>query len=321
MQRQSYIFTTMHGTQSLYENRIIIKIVEACQNYINKRYEMITRGYDGTQVQLPDNERIEIRSRDIMPDQSRHYELIKEAAISLQRKLYEYWDTDRKTWGNTALIYNVRYNTGTGTLSFYIAKKTLETIIDFTKGFSTYSMETAIEMPTANAARLYILMAGQRKAVTFPLESLKSMYGVTDKYDRSSDFIKRVIAPAADAINQSGKIGITYRPCKTGNKITGITFGTTLPKAQHEEATRGNNLTGTPVFKAISITLIGDARFTYQETRNNQGTINNFCMLPEPLTRLKHIIFRSQGKDRPKAYIMGAMKSEVTAWKRLLITT
>lgn len=118
-------------------------------------------------------------------------------------------------------------------------------IIGLQEYFTNYDLEGILTLPTANAIRLYELLASwgnstvrprkgvyivngwriDRDEVAFTIEYLREFFCCTDKYPNTGDFIRRVIDPAAIAVQNVASLPLqTWRLGKEGRTISHVVF-------------------------------------------------------------------------------------------------
>ena len=96
------------------------------------------------------------------------------------------------------------------------------------KTFAKIEITAAYKLK-GHARRLYAALADKKHQTQklfheYPLEELKTLLHVSDKYPRWADFNRYVLAPAVDEINDYGTVEITARPQKKGRGIIGVRF-------------------------------------------------------------------------------------------------
>lgn len=90
---QSFIYSVARVKLSLYEQRILLKVIEHAQVVLKGK--LIKNMLFRMQHDL-DNVKIELPVRYVLSDHSSHYEQVKEAARSLMSRKFEFWDTETK---------------------------------------------------------------------------------------------------------------------------------------------------------------------------------------------------------------------------------
>lgn len=230
---QSYIFSRLRASLSVYELRLLMRVVEFAQCelqglIIRQAMEPHQHGLSGRIVEIPINS--------VLTDASHHYERIIDAARSMLRKVVEYYSTDGCEWTAASLISGAHSSKGKGTIALAIQPWVWDCILDFTKGFVKYDLGAAMRLSSAHAVRLYFLMSNQQQPICYSFNELKRMFGVLGKYDRTNDFIRKVLLPAKSELDRVSPWTCEIRPIRDGRKFETCMF---YPYEQRDKYTEG----------------------------------------------------------------------------------
>lgn len=310
---QSFILSIARTKLSLYEQRIFLKIVEHAQTSI--KGQVISR-IEGIADHDFDNVKMQLKVSDILSDGSKHYEDVRAAAYSLLGRKLQFWHSGSKTWRAASIIQNVSYIEGRGTIQFYVARLVFDIILDFTKGFSKYDLEAALNLPTAAAVRFYALFNTQSRPLTFSIDNLKEMFGVSDKYAQTADFIKKIVEPSRLALDAAELNSFTYSRVKAGQKVTGLTFFP-VRRTQLSEREKAAKLAPSLFLPTeMSMLLIAECGVTTKELGGHKLTLDKFAKLPDAMSRLLMIVHRFHKGNKQKGYLFAAMKSEIEDFEK-----
>lgn len=309
---QSFIYSISRVKLSLYEQRILLKVVEYSQSRLKGL--TIARNLEQWQHDF-DNVKMIIPIKDILTDGSQHYNQVHLAALQLMKREFEYQDPRKGDWFATPLIYNVSHDARSGVLEFYVARKLFDVILDFTKGFRQYSLETALSIPSPYASRLYSLMCGQTSPLRFEILELKKMFGVEDKYAQTADFIKKVITPSQKILDDQGVTSFTFSRVKSGTKVVALLFFPVKRDSKSKEQLAAKASTSFFMDKNISMLLMHHAGFTLRELGAHKVLLLEFSKLPNCVERLQDIIHRQVTRNKSKGYVIQGMRSEVNEWR------
>lgn len=311
---QSFIYSVARVKLGLYEQRILLKVIEHAQVVLKGK--LIKNMLFRMEHDL-DNVKIDLPVRYIMQDGSKHYELIKDAASNLMQRRFEFYDTQAKAWYSSPLIYNVAYVQGSGLLSFYVSKMLFDVALDFTKGFCKYDLETALNLSNPHAVRLYALLSNQTKPLIYPIDDLKKMFGVADKYKQTRDFILKTIVPAQKCLDNAQCNSFTFERIFKGNKVIQLKFiPRRVRKETAEELAAKVNMKRL-VDKEILIVMISYMNFTTKELSAHKILLNEYCKLPFAQENIYSIERRYRKNKKSKGYVIAAIRSEVEAWKEI----
>lgn len=306
---QSVIFSMTRVKLSLYESRIMTKIVEYAQLSIKgERARMV-----GTKLRHKDpNCRIVLPARYILDEGNDHYNYVYAAISALMARTFEYYDPSKKIWHSSPIIYNATVRAHSGEVVFYVSSTLLDVLLDFTQGYKAYELQTALSLQNAAAVRLYIIMSKQCTPLTYSIDNLKKMFGVADKYKQTADFIKKVIEPARKCLDEAKADGFTYVRIKNGTKVVGLTF---FPKKNTKENISAilSSHEEKEIYTNVKMWLRNFAGFTSQEVAANSKIIMRFSKLPQCLDLLDNIERKSRRAKNPKGYIIASVKTEIAA--------
>lgn len=311
---QSYILTTAKYDFSVYEKRIIYRLVELAQCEIKgvdfrKDCRKIEHDLFGlVNITLP--------IRDLLNnEEDKNYTRIKDALLRLKNKSFEY--EDEEIWQSISIIAFPDIKKRSSTVSFTIHPKIWDCMLDFSKGFRKYELKTAMSFESVYSMRFYELLSGQKYPLSYSFDDLKAMFQIEGKYKETKDFIKRVVEPAKKELDGKSPYSFDYKINKTGRKFTSITL---FPMYQPEH--RDSDLERKDLQKQISPSwdlskntldyLRNGFLFTPAEIKQNidlfkkaQSEIQDF------------IYFMSQVKPRanraknPKGYLINSIKKEL----------
>lgn len=325
---QSYLTTVMKGDFSLYETRIFVKIVEHANQLLNG--QRITNIL-GTAVSVDGiTANIEIPIKEILTDGTNDYGKVYKAACSLSNKTIEYYDRKKGKWTkNTApdgkggvryythLIDNIRYPEGDGLIKFTCAAWLLQYILDFVNGnFSMYDLATALCLPSAYCVRMYWLTCSMTKPIPYPIQMLREMLGVGDKYPRPKDFIRRVIAPPARIFEQRGLNGYVFKAIhkhadSRTSKITAILL---IPVKRQEPSTKqlaaklpANSWIPSELRQYLST----KEQFTAEDFAKLKDDLFEFTNIPKWRDIIVHIANNAAKQRAGKGYIINGIRSEI----------
>lgn len=305
---QSFIYSTARAKLSVYEQRIMMRIVEHAQSIVKG---VVLKDVLHKWRHEFDNVFFSLRARDIMSDGSQHYEYVYKAVSDLAERKVEFYDNVREEWFSTPLVYNARVVKGSGTVQFYVSRTVFDVILDFSKGYRKYDLEVALSIQSPFAARMFVLMNGTKRPLTFQISALKKMFGVGDRYDQTADFIKKVIEPAKKYLDDLDVNSFTYSRIRGGKKITALTFFPVVRCDDSKKTQLAKTAVGYVMPKEIKILLMGYAGFTLKELGAHKALLEDFAKLPGCYQILQEIISRAKNRGKEKGYIIAALRSEV----------
>lgn len=306
--KQSWVMTCAKGKLSLYEVRILTKIIEYCHNQVRETH--LARNMTQLKTNCGDV-RMSIPMRYILTDGSNHYEDVYEGARNLCKHTMEFYDSRRKEWHCSSLIYDVVHSVNKGIITFTVFGSLLDVLYDYTRGYSRYDLQQVMSMRLPSSVRLMWLMYGQLEPKSFSIDWLKNILGVSDKYGQTADFIKKQIAPACEEISERSSIKLSYERIWNGRKVTGIMFHV-IRKPQPEQNISSMTVEMKQLLqKDISEYMTADGGFTYRELSANKGLMKKLMEHPAAVDIVRSVTHRARKQQKGKGWIIAALRSEL----------
>ena len=196
---QSYVLTTAKYDFSVYEKRILYRIIEVLQAYLsgiklNYNYSVQEALYKDADTE------ISIESKAFLKDENdNNYEEVKKALKSLRNKTFDYEDASE--WAVYGIIEKPKIKKYESFVSFKVTPLLLEAFMNFAKGYRKYELITAMQLESRFSMRMYELMSKQKKPITFCIDDLKSMFKVEKKYKDTNRFISQTIKVAKEELD------------------------------------------------------------------------------------------------------------------------
>lgn len=310
---QSYIFSVCRSSLSLYEQRIVLRIVEFAQTMLA---DVTMRDVVGSQLAVDDNVKVSLSLRDIMcDDKAKHYEYVREAFSSLMSRKVEFWDADKKVWYGSSVIYNCSIVKASGRASFYVSRVFLCALLDFTKGYCQYDLEVALSLKSPYSVRLFMLLCNQSHPIEFSVDQLKRMLCQdTDAYQQSADFIKRVVEPSRKELDAKGCNSFTITKISGAyNKTVALVFHPV--KRQKADSLRAQVSTARIIDRHLWIILSSQAEFSYRELSAHKKLWESFQKVPDCLSICLDIVARARAAGKRKGWIIQAIRAETEKFK------
>lgn len=309
---QGWSITTLQGRLSINAVRVLMRVVEYVQSPL--RGTLAQKFLGRTVPHDFGDEIITIPYRYILPASSNNVKEVYDACQELANIDVSVYDEQKRSWRVLHLISSAWSNVNSGLVNVKVDKYIIDRILDFTRSFSRYDLEVALTLPSAYAARMYMLTCSSGYPVVYDIETLKRMLGCADKYPLTADFIKRVIDPAAKVLEACSANGYRYELIKKGKayrQIRLIPIKRKKPTEAQVDARVG--LTGW-VGSDLKNYLVSQFGFTTKELGAHKTVLGQFVEMPAWPDRLFIIAERARRKATPKRYVIGAIKSEVSEW-------
>ncbi len=262
---ESYIFTTVRHDFGIYSERLLLRLVELAQCEINGLD--FKGGSDLGKVVVGEwgHAEITIPVRDILSgEDDSNYTKAKAAVRNLMGKFLEY--EDNNTYKATHILNDVDVDKVAGQMTIQVNKNIWNAMLDFSKGFRKYELETATKLRGKYSLRIYKLVSKQTQPITYLIEDLRKMWGLTDKYRKVDDFIKNTIVAAKNELD----------------KVSPYSFDYVLNASKSAEVNKGRK--GRPAI--TSVTFHPVRKFANESTDTARKSVNPSMMLDREVNQL-----------------------------------
>lgn len=311
---QSYILTTAKYDYSVYEKRILYRMLEIFQQLtkgakLNEKIFIQTDLYDVKIFTIP-------LAQFLVNEEDRNHAFLKKALISLSKKTFEY--EDDKVWEQISIISEPVIKKYDKSVRFRINPRVVEAFLDFSKGFRKYELKIAMEFESIYSMRFYELFSNQKTPINYSIENLKNILKIEGKYKLTADFIRRIIEPTKKELDNCSPYTFNFETIKEGKKITGIRFIPIYQPQFEDEEIKKQRLNKEMsnrwyISKNIEDYLIHNFEFTKKELNNNLNlfeALYNKISEDELLDFLVSLRENSIYADNQKAFIIGALKKK-----------
>lgn len=311
---QSYILTTAKYDYTVYEKRILYRLVEIFQSItkgqkLNRNIYITKDIFDISTVTIPVNHFLN-------GEQDKNHIRVKAAIENLENKKFIY--EDDKTWEIIRIISEPKITKYNESVTFRINPKIVEAFANFSKGFRRIELETAMKFESVYAMRFYELLNEQKKPINYTIEDLKIMFQIEKKYKLTADFIKKVIDTAKKELTEKAPYTFDYQAIKTGRKITSIRFYPISQPNKRDKSIEERKLKKqvSPNWELDRITiqyLKENYLFTIEEIKNNIEILKEAQEKKEfdLLYFLSENKVKAKDKGNPKGWIINAIKNQI----------
>ncbi len=206
---ESYIFSTVRHDFGVYSERLLLRLVELAQCEI--------RGLDfkgGTSIGKVEigewgDAEVVIPVKDILSgEDDKNYTKAKASIRNLMGRFLEY--EDEKTYRATQILNDVDMDKVAGKMVIRVNRNIWRAMLDFTKGFRKYELETAVRLRGKYSLRIYKLVSKQSEPISYSIADLRKMWGLTEKYKKVDDFVKNTIAAAKEELDRVSPYSFDY---------------------------------------------------------------------------------------------------------------
>lgn len=310
---QSYILTTAVYDYSIYQKRILYRLVEAFQS-LTKGQKL--EGKLRAEQDLFGDYLITMPISNLLAhEKDTNYEQVKKALIALESKSFEY--EDEKEWELIRIIQNPKILKYANDVTFRINPKIFDALLNFSKGFRKYELKTAMSFESVYSMRFYELLSGQKRPLSYTIDNLKIMFKLEDKYKLTSDFIRNTVDIAKKELDIKSPYSFEYSTNKRGRKIHSITFYPVYKPENRDPVLENKQLQ-----KKVSLSWDLDRivinylkeNFSFSDAEINNN-IDLFKVAQKELDLLYFLseikIKAQEAKVSPQAFTIGAIRREL----------
>lgn len=309
---QSYLVTAARYDFSVYEKRIIYRLVEVCQCALEG--QKLNAGFRINNLLYEEMKEVEMPIAAFLKDENdENYKRAKQALFDLNNKIMEYEDDE--IWKPMRIIEMPKL-VKKGSVKFVLHKEIYDSLLNFSKGFRRFELKTAMEFESVYAMRFYELLSGKSEPITYSVDDLKIMFHLEDKYKQINDFLKRVIIPAQKELSEKAAFSFTFTPVKHGKKVISLTFFPyQIPDNMDENLERKRLERELSLRWSLDKMYVDYLKQNYlfenEEIRNNLDTFKKAAGSMDLMNFLAQKRRVAAQKKSPKGWIIGAIKKEL----------
>jgi len=229
---ESYDFATLRNAVGLYGQRLLLRLIEAanatgiiegldfkngdCKPVCPSRVESDLFGH--TRIIMP---------KTAIMGRAEEYSKVTSDIETCMRHIIKYPDKE----GNMIMFPFLTYaKCGSGAIELEVREELWKVMLNFTKGFRKFQLDTALAFKSKYSLKLYQLISGQTEPLTYSLADLKEILGARwteqqeagtgkikkivyvekETYPLTKDFIRRVIEPAKAEMDKCSPYTFDY---------------------------------------------------------------------------------------------------------------
>lgn len=322
---ESYIFSTARGDFGVYAERLLIRLVEIAQCWVEGRSFRDGEGIGRVDVGVWGDADVIVPVKNILsgPDDN-NYEAAKSAIRGLMAKFLEFENDDE--YVATQILNDVNLKKVAGLMYIRINRNVWSAMLNFSKGFRKYDLAVALKLTKKYSVRIYKLISQQTDPITFSIDELRKMFGTADKYKRVDDFVKRTIVSAKEELDKVSPYTFEYtlNYSKSNEKNKGrkgrlaATSITIFPKYRREKDTpeqihkKGGQLY--LLYEGVYTTLRDKFEFSDKEIISNDATFD-MARVKMGLAGLddflREIAPTALHTENPKGYVVNAIRQHL----------
>ena len=206
---ESYIFSTVRHDFGIYSERLLLRLVELAQREL--RGLDFKGGSSIGKVEIGEwgDAEIVVPVKDILSgEEDKNYSKAKAAVRNLMGRFLEY--EDEQKYKATQILNEVDVDKVAGKMVIRVNRNIWRAMLDFSKGFRKYELETAVKLRGKYSLRIYKLVSKQTEPITYSIADLRQMWGLTEKYKKVDDFVKNTIVSAKEELDRVSPYSFDY---------------------------------------------------------------------------------------------------------------
>lgn len=211
-----------------------------------------------------------------------------EKSFTLATKKIRYERNERIYHLNIIAFPEIKKDGRNSMITFVIHTEIWHALLDFSKGYRTFSLSAYIRLTTKYSVIMYLLCSQQTTPKSYSCMKLKQLLGCADKrsYDRGANFVTKVLDPAREELMAKAPYYFDYSCTKSGRShqisdIIIIPQVNPAPAPFDDKATRAQT-------EALRLRIDDDVR---------KYCTDNFTIKVRPLERLEPLLLRIGDKQ------------------------
>jgi plasmid replication initiation protein len=235
---QSYLLSSSKYDFSVHEKRILYRIVQEAQKYIEGKkldpnFELPTDLLGGKMINIPVKAMLrepeEVRKEDVFyKTLNTNHSIVIKALKDLRKKdviVNQPQEDGTPRVSIDGIINNAVYfeKDKVKYAQITVPETVWSAILDFSKGHSKYLLQTTFQLTSKYSMRFAELISSSGP-VTYTISEIRSMLGLEKKYLRFTDFKKRILDPTQKELNESHTHSFDYTVNKRGVSPYSITL-------------------------------------------------------------------------------------------------
>lgn len=279
------IVKTLSRLSNIYETRLFGWVLAKAQSVLklyNKDLSQINvqHAMDLTRVTIP--------ARLLLGDGDKNYKEVTKA-FELATKKIEYERENRLYHLNIIAFPELIKDGRSSLITFVIHSQLWHALLDFSKGYRTFSVSTFMKLKSTYSVILYLIITNQKQPKTYTIRTLRELTGTDSQkgYDKTGNFVTRIVEVARRELTEKAPWTFEYSLTQRGkcHKIEEIVIA---PRQNQDYAQGGASETST----TVALLRIG----LDDEVRNY--LTEKYQMKPKEVERVEPLLVRVGDKEK-----------------------
>lgn len=283
-------------------------------------------------VEMPVRDILKYMGKETTPEEhKKNQAAIRKAAKSIQTKIFEVWNSATQDYWSASLIMNVHIAFRSGMMTFYVADWVMTALLDLTKGFTQYELDKMQRLTSPFSMRAYELVSNSsKKVLSFTPEEIRTWFGVTDKYKREYDFVKRVLEPSKQELDKICPWSFDYQLIhenptndKTEVKLYNI-YPKHIPRNESQTIIKNKAIAQLPAGGSFGVLdqhvydyLLNNLNWTKDYIMvNKQTLLKAQDVLPDIMSDLSYLGAKARTMAKPVGYVINSLKGKIEDTER-----
>lgn len=302
---QSNLVTSTRYNFNVYEKRILYRIVELTQ--MDLRHQSISKGIRIHQQLFRAKEITMPISSFLVRSKNNDHKRVR-AAFRRLAKITSEWK-DETGEGGYQIIMSYEFPKYSNEVRFLIHDRLYDDLMNFIKGYTQYELDIAFGFHSPYTMRLYELTSKNKAPLIYPIEKLRSIFCLENRYKDTSDFIRKVVASAQKELEASkAPYYFTYQPIKTGRAFTHIRF-ISCHRPEYERPKKHYKQTNLWKINEILNLLNKSLNTTNKTWQPHENLLTRVHKIDH--SEIEKILRKAQTAKNPIGYTINALKKQL----------
>lgn len=262
--------------------------------------------------------RVTIPARLLLNEGDKNYSVITRA-FSLAAKKIVYEKDNTVYHLNIIAFPELRKDGRRSVITYVIHNELWHALLDFSRGYRLFSLETYMTLNTKYAIIMYLLISQQSGPRNYKVETLRQLLGCTTKaYDKGSNLFARVIDPSREELMRKAPWYFEYSATKEGksHRITEIIITPVLNKAvvidRNTDAARKGDELRLRLDQSVVDYLADHFGMSAREAETVETLLLRAGDTPRQLAKLEEIHYRTMTArvKNPAGYLVRSLQNQ-----------
>lgn len=279
------IVKTLSRLSNIYETRLFGWVLAKAQSVLklyNKDLSQINvqHAMDLTRVTIP--------ARLLLGDGDKNYKEVTKA-FELATKKIEYERENRLYHLNIIAFPELIKDGRASLITFVIHSQLWHALLDFSKGYRTFSVSTFMRLKSTYSVILYLIITNQKEPKTYTIRTLRELTGTDGQkgYDKTGNFVMRVLEVARRELTEKAPWTFEYSLTQRG-KCHKIEEVVVAPRPNLNN-TKGGTREAAHTAALLRIGLDDEVRNYLTE---------KYQMTPKEVERVEPLLMRTGDKEK-----------------------